>query len=661
MEHQGRNGYGFWYSLRCRGKSWLWILLLIVGALGLPAAPAAGQSPAPPEPVVLRADTQGLVLEWRAPALSLHRVVGDDGNAYSVLETPDWSQTDAPGQPRLPYASALAFVPPTGDVTAHVQTIEQSRRSLRYPVAPAPAPVAVGTPPIGVEWKWALDEGAYAEGEPRPVETVTVEEAGWQRGRRLVRLTFHPVDLAPGALVVTDRVRVELRFEGSDGVAQAESAHESGWAQDDPFIPVLQASVVNPAQVNRFARPRQTTSDLATLATSALDPPAGADYLIITHLSFVDAVAPLAAYRASSDGLRVFTITVETIYASSYGNGRTHPEAIKAYIQHAYEDWPGDTLSYVLLVGDGVEPSSSSYQSTDDQQTYVPPYLIPDPYGLLDAGAASDNRFVTVDGEDDYLADVFIGRFPVNTLAQATTVVNKILAYEQSPPQYPWNQRALFFADAPERPGEMFHQDSDEIYDNHLPSPFSGRRVYYCKSNCSAAHLYDSITTARNATMHELQFGGLIASYVGHSDWHQWVEERMFHLDDVSSLDNGGSLPVFLELTCFTSRFSEPDGDTLDESLLRWANGGAVATWGPTTQGGTDGHAVLHSEFFDAVFQDGMIELGPATQAAKAKLQTYNSDLHDTFILFGDPAMDLNLTIVPWSHATYLPVTLRAY
>jgi hypothetical protein len=160
-------------------------------------------------------------------------------------------------------------------------------------------------------------------------------------------------------------------------------------------------------------------------------------------------------------------------------------------------------------------------------------------------------------------------------------------------------------------------------------------------------------------TMHQLQAGGLIASYVGHSSWHQWVADRMFHMDDVPSLDNGGALPVFLELTCYTSRFSEPSGDTLDESLIRQPGGGAVATWGPTTLGGTDGHAVLHREFFDAVFEDRKTELGEAIQIAKSKLPTYDSDLHDTFILFGDPAMDLNLTIVPWSHATFLPVTLR--
>ena len=30
----------------------------------------------------------------------------------------------------------------------------------------------------------------------------------------------------------------------------------------------------------------------------------------------------------------------------------------------------------------------------------------------------------------------------------------------------------------------------------------------------------------------------LLVSYVGHSSWHQWAVERLFHLDDVASLHN---------------------------------------------------------------------------------------------------------------------------
>jgi hypothetical protein len=140
----------------------------------------------------------------------------------------------------------------------------------------------------------------------------------------------------------------------------------------------------------------------------------------------------------------------------------------------------------------------------------------------------------------------------------------------------------------------------------------------------------------------------------------------MFHRDDVAGLDNGGALPVFLQMTCYTGDFSHPEWETLDETLLRQPGGGAIATWGSTTLGLSLGHNVLHEGFFNAVFEENTTELGQAIQEAKLDLLAWDSaayyvDLLDTFVLLGDPAMDLNLTIVPWSHATFLPVTLRSY
>ena len=618
---------------------------------------------------MLRADAEGVVLEWRAPALSSSRVTGEDGHIYSVLGAPGWSQTHTPGQPQLPFASTLAVVPPSGDVTIHVQTVEQTRRPLRDPVVPARAPVVVGTYPGKVEWEWTLDQRAYTGEEQPTTDVVTLEEAGWLRGHRLVRVTFYPVRLSHdrNALEVTDLVRVELRFEEQP----LDDAQIDGrWGRDDPFTPTLQKSVVNPAQVIQFARPEPLASGAgAALGTAqaAAGSSAGADYLIIAHSKFMSAIAPLATHRASNDGLRVVSTTVETIY-DDYPGYDEH-EAIEAYIYDAYHNWTPPALQYVLLVGDGVLGSTSLSQQYVTSQTFVPPYplTLSPPWGGGSWEAASDNRFVTVDGSDN-IADVLIGRLPVNTVAQATTVVQKILAYETDPPQWPWNQRVLFFAgnesDAP------YHRYSDEVYDEHVPAASNWRRVYFCTSNCDEPHLYDEISVANERTEHELAIGGLLASYVGHSSWHQWAVDPatyapMFHLDDVASLDNGGALPVFLQMTCYTGDFSHPEWDTLDETLLRRSGGGAVATWGPTTLGLSLGHNVLHKGFFDAVFEKDITKLGKVIEAAQLDLIAWDSsayylDLLDTFVLLGDPAMDLNLTVVPWSHATFLPVTLRA-
>ena len=633
---------------------------------------------------MLRADAAGVTLEWSAPAFSLRTLNGDDGRSYQIVEAPGWGQTEKPGQPQLPFASALVVVPPAADVTFDVQVLGQAHRPLLHPVVPARAPVPVGNPPTDVEWTWARDEHTYAGKELYPDDVVTLKEAGWMRSHRLMRLTFYPLrfDPARNMLEVTNQVRIELHFQAQSlDAAEEELATEGEWDRDDPFVPILQHVVINPAQVTRFARlERPAPAPPATTGLSGTQgettpghtlayPPAGTQYLIIAHSKFITTVAPLASHRAVSDGLHVFSTTVEAI-----SGGPADPLAIRDYISHTYHSAVPPTLRYVLLVGDGVLSSLNHAQSLNTAETFIPPYALTmkppwyygDPYK-----AASDNRFVTMDGPDDQIADIFIGRLPVNTVAEATTIVNKILAYELNPPQWPWNKRVLFFA-GNEKDAE-YHDYSDQVYVT-LPITYTRPRVYFCvadaRHTCNEPHLYTDIVAARAATIRELDAGGLLASYVGHSSWLQWAYkpvtlEPMFHLDDVPQLHNSGALPVVLGMTCYTSDFSQPEFVTLDEALLRRVGGGAVATWGPTTIGLSRGHTIMHQGFFHAVFSDHIEELGPIIELAKAGLVQEGNpdylDLLDTFVLLGDPAMDLNLNIVPWRHTAFLPATLRSY
>ena len=624
------------------------LLLLVAGSLGL--GPVSAADDPPPEPVVLLTAETGVVLEWRAPAFTQRQVVGGDGRSYVALDAPGWAESGAPGQPQLPVASALLVAPPAGDVTLQVQVLERGRVSLSYPVLPAPKMALADDPAAGLEPVWARSELAYSARYPRPAQWVTLEEAGWMRGRRLVRVTFSPLyfDPAGPALDVARHARVTLRFSGKETRFFPENLVSRNLP--DPFTPVLERIVLNPAQAAQFALPERAVS---ALASTLADPPGGADYLIIAPAAFTSAVNPLAVHRAA-EGLRVHSVTVEEIYAE-YGGA--HQEAIKSYIAHAYSSWTPPALSYVLLVGDGTEDGSGVQ--------YVPPYMITDPWGYESNGVAADNRYVTMDGPTDQVADIFIGRLPVNSAAEANTVVQKILSYELDPPQYPWNERVLFIAGHENLANdEKFHDNSDWLY-NTLPSGFSGQRAYFCTQDCAQPYKYDDMTVAHDVTMGLLDGGGLIATFEGHSSESQWDYDPvtfapLFHVnDDVPDLHNGGALPVFVEATCYSSRFAYPNNATLDERLLRLAGGGAVATWGNTTLGLDSGHKNLRERFFYAVFDSGVTELGPIIEFAKLGLDSRNLDLHDTFILLGDPAMDLYMTVVPWTDELFLPLVMR--
>lgn len=398
-------------------------------------------------------------------------------------------------------------------------------------------------------------------------------------------------------------------------------------------------------------------------ATSRLtDPPAGADYIIITHPAFAGAVAPLARHRADL-GLRVVTVDVNAVY-DTFGGGRPSAEAIAAFLRHAYQTWEPPAPAYVLLAGDG------HYDFKDHfgwgRPWFIPPFLADvDPWL---GETAADNRYVTFTGADN-MPDMLIGRLPVNSVAEANTVVDKIIRYETAPFPGGWNARQIFVSDNQEvDQGDLnFHTEADSAY-NKLSQPFAGYRFYFDTIQSGIpAYIYTDPAVLRRDFLSAFNAGSSIVSYFGHSSWHQWGVEQFLRWsqypaeNDIWDLRNGYRLPVVLEMTCYTGYFHHPEYPTLDESLLGQSGGGAIATWGATGEGLTDGHRLLLDGFYNAVLAEPEANIGSAVLAGKANSYEsgFNLDLLDTFTLLGDPALMIDFTIVPFEHQTYLPLITR--
>ena len=385
------------------------------------------------------------------------------------------------------------------------------------------------------------------------------------------------------------------------------------------------------------------------LATE-LQPVSGADYLILSPSRFMPALTDLITLR-QSQGLMVAVENLQAIYDAF--DGRPTPDAIHAYLQNAYTTW-NPRPAYVLLVGDGT--FDPKLYRADSKETFLPPYLADvDPWM---GETAADNRYALLDGGaqggGDILPDLLVGRLPVNTITETQIVVDKIVRYETDPYPGGWNSNVVFVADAADAAGD-FAADSDQLASAFIQAPFTPRPIYYAPPTTTVTDTHQAILTRWNA-------GAGLILYNGHSSVRQWAAERLFHRDDVAALHNASQLPVVLEMTCFTGLFHEPGGTTLDETLLRAADGGAVAVWGATGLGVATGHQQLAQGFLASAFQRHEGTIGAGTLSGKLKLVASGSsalDLVDTFTLLGDPATNLNLTLVPWTNKVYLPVIQR--
>lgn len=346
-----------------------------------------------------------------------------------------------------------------------------------------------------------------------------------------------------------------------------------------------------------------------------------ADYILVTHGDFAREAEILASHR-DGQGLRTLVADIEDIYDEfSYGN--SDARALKAFLKRVFESWQKPAPKYVLLLGDGTCDYKDCLGLGD--RNFVPAYLVETLY----MHTASDNYYACVSG-DDNLPDLCIGRLPAASAAQAEVMVNKIIAYDESPSGEPWQTSALFVADNDDA---IFTEITDALAGLLTPD-FQVEKAYLPELGLSLT---------REKTIAGLNAGSLITTYVGHGSVHIWAGEPIISSSDVTKLTNGGRLTFVVALDCFNGYFMYPYMECIAEEFLRNPDGGAVAYWGATGLSTPDRQKLLGVNLFDSVFQEGCRSLGEATTRAKLLLagDSEFSNILETWVLFGDPATKL--------------------
>jgi uncharacterized repeat protein (TIGR01451 family) len=198
----------------------------------------------------------------------------------------------------------------------------------------------------------------------------------------------------------------------------------------------------------------------------------------------------------------------------------------------------------------------------------------------------------------------------------------------------------LFVADDADNGGD-FPVSADRVYTDTtlLPADYTRERMYLYVTHPNATSVTDALVNGINS-------GALFVNYHGHGSQQRWSGEPVFKTGDLTRLTNSSAYPIMLPMTCLEGFFINPEStkQALGESIVRKANGGAVASWSPTGKGIANGHDRLYEAFYHAVFGMGMTELGLITDYAKQVLHDSDSrfkDLIDTYILFGDPALTI--------------------
>ncbi|MEM0492794.1 MAG: C25 family cysteine peptidase [Candidatus Thermoplasmatota archaeon] len=586
--------------------------------------------------------------------------------------------TNNPGKPMVPKKTLRLLLPPDTDikdVRVYPSSGSEYRLPYSYTIAWGQQPVPLCH--IGDVQKTDADMDVYGSYDRYPGVFYELVSLQYKHGFPVFTINLFPLQYVPktGEVYFHSSLELDLTLESAkmkDGLVMpirmcSEDAEEIADMVDNPEILDIYK------ESSLLSRNRE-------IKEQVLDNPSTAyKYVVITNEALRDSQAEYTfqdlIQSKINKGLTATIVTVEDIVSNPlywwngpYGDGdplfNDTPCIIRNFIRYAYLNW---ATEYILLGGDG-DGEDLGGQSGDDiipvrgLYDYNFPYGNPEGdftiasdlyYACLDGsydsnknmlfGEPDDGFDINPNGEVDLLAEVYVGRAPVDNATELSNFVRKTIMYEQS--------RELYLRDVlmvGERIGfggvaEWGGNYKDEIKDgssNHGYTTVGVSKLY----NISA--LYDRDWPGHNwpkvEISNRINQGVHVINHLGHgNNFHvmkldepvRWNGEVWSPIHDILNLTNDQYFFMYSQ-ACYPGAFDNrgptpPYGnggyfeyDSIVEHMLaskhgafacvantRYGWGAAYSTAGPSQY--------FDREFFDALYGEGIRSLGRANQDSK--------------------------------------------
>jgi hypothetical protein len=428
-------------------------------------------------------------------------------------------QTSIDGQPELPLYTTMLAIPNYADISIRINSSSYEIIE-NYDIAPVQEPTPEGSEPIINNM--LINEDVYNTDAFYPGDVVTVGQPMIMRDFRTASITVAPVQYNPVTrqLKVYTDIDFEVVYGGSNPSNPAPVSREY---ISDAFKPLYKAM---------FANYDEICSSI---------PSKRGGYLIITHDIFADSIKNFAEWKHQK-GYDVTVFKLSDI-GSNPSAGRIYNFIDSCYVNMEIPP------EYVLLVGDVTMPNNRNF----------PDY----PY----QGYTSDHEYACVDG-NDYLPDILISRWAVDTDREIHWVKRKTMVYEQGPQQISdgWLLRGLSVA------GNMY------AFTPRLTTLWVRQKLFeYGYTQCDTCYDWSEsghvqcnesvITNAFNAGVNFCAYRG----WAGPSGWYN----PSYSVSNLSSLSNEYRGGIMTSIVCGTGDFDDYTDPCFGEA---WIRGGSALT-----------------------------------------------------------------------------------
>ncbi|MFH1101348.1 MAG: C25 family cysteine peptidase [Methanobacteriota archaeon] len=583
------------------------------------------------------------------PQISQEEITTTDGTLFLQYSFENCQFLSEPGKPRLPYTTTRIHIPTNAhNIQITTQINNQREEHLTHQIYPAEQTIKTinnqyGTSSIDTEFY--INQDYYQKSqEYYPTQELTTSEQGTIRNYRYITIDIYPVHYRPSdnTLKITEDSTITISWTLNE-------------ITETTSLPKPFQDLINGLQIMNNPEPEQSTPKFrdgtVSYPTDVSDPSNQADYLIITANQFYDSssLENLANHRATFNGFNVAVIQTSDIYAaigdtipfdpSLYDTEGDLDLRIKTFIKYVYDNWDNgaQNLQYIILIGDAYPETEPFYLPLHPSIFTMYGLSIPTDYWY--SCINDDNEDYIID-DNDLIADLFIGRFSVQTEEDLTVAVDKTIHYELYPPEYPtqeWGTKILL---THARGIPPVSNPMREIRDTYiLPNHREVSEVY--------ADEYESYPAAEEALKAKIDEGHAVFAHKGHGGPYMWLlgNGTVFDTDDIADLNNTDKLPVILSLSCSTAMIDYPHRQTLAEVFVNSQNKGAVAFLGASRDSSVYYNRLFLHNLMNAMIEEDNHILGSSILQAKLGPNPIGN-LQTMYILIGDPALNMSPTLM---------------
>jgi hypothetical protein len=390
---------------------------------------------------------------------------------------------------------------------------------------------------------------------------------------------------------------------------------------------------------------------IGKVSNQDLHAPGNANMLIVTHPLFQSEAVRLAGYHQQRDSLQVLVTSTTEIF-NEFSSGNPDPAAIRNYVKMFYDRAAGDSTKYpkyLLLFGDAsfdyknrirgntsLVPGFETAQSLDPLSTYTSD----DFFGFL-----GDNE--NINGSQQNLLDIGIGRIPASSVSEAKSIVDKILQYHSPASLGPWRNEFSFVADDEDNNLHLSDAESVTVAVTKSAPQFDPEKIYldaYHQQVDAGGASYPEVNAL---VQNRMNTGNLVWNYNGHGGYRRLGEEVVLDQSIIDRFENENRLALFVTATCDVAPFDNPLVNSIGENLLLRPKTGAIALMTTTRLVFAFSNRVMNTNYFEIGLKrrpdSSYLSLGDACRLTKNFTYQFSGDIINNrkFTLLGDPALTI--------------------